>query len=418
MSATTAEPAASQPAPAEGSGLTRMLVWAGSAFALIALVRVITGAHDIDSAGALRSSIVLAVPIALAGLGGIWSERAGVVNIGLEGMLVMGALGAGWFGYQYGVTAGIVGGIALGAVAAGVHALATVVFGVDHIVSGVAINIIAPGLAAYLAKALFSDAPGGGPTQSPPLDHVPSVTIGPLADAASDLAAKHWFLISDLAAVVAAVSRDLSLLTLIAFALIAGTSWVLWRTAFGLRLRSVGEAPSAAETLGVNVYRYKAIGVVTSGALAGVGGAYLATVSSSGYQNGMVNGIGYIGLAAMLFGNWRPSIMLAGALLFGYTQSLRLRGGTDSLHALLLAIAIALAIAAVMQWRKGNQRSAGAMLLGGVGFLLWYLLTDSVPAEFTGMAPYVTTLLVLAFFAQRLRMPAADGQIYRRGSAG
>lgn len=395
-----------------------LVLWGVGIFLLVSLVRVLTDANDIDSAGALRGTLVAAVPIALAGLGGIWSERTGVVNIGLEGMMVMGALGAGWFGYEYGIVAGVLGGMLLGFLGAAVHALATVVFGVDHIVSGVAINIMAPGLAAYLAKALFSDTPGGGPTQSPPLDQVPSITLGFIADPAADLAAKHWFVVSDLAAAVAAVTRELSLLTILALVLIAGTSWLLWRTAFGLRLRSVGESPSAAESLGVNVYRYKTIGVVVSGALAGFGGAYLATVSSSGYQNGMVNGLGYIGLAAMIFGNWRPSIMLAGALLFGYTNTIRLRGGTDSLHALLLVIAVLLAVYAVNQLRQGRRGQAIASVVLGAGFLIWYLSTDSIPQEFTGMSPYVATLFVLAFFAQRLRMPAADGQVYRKGSAG
>jgi simple sugar transport system permease protein len=392
--------------------------WLVGALLLVSLVRVVTGAHDVDSAGALRGTIVAAIPIALAGLGGIWSERAGVVNIGLEGMLVMGALGAGWFGYNYGIVAGVLGGMLLGLLGAAVHALATIVFGVDHIVSGVALNIIAPGLAAYLAKALFSDTPGGGPTQSPPLPHAPSITIGPVADAATTLAGKHWFVVSDLAAMVAAVTRDLSTLTILALVLVAATSWILWRTAFGLRLRSVGESPSAAESLGVNVYLYKAAGVLVSGVLAGFGGAYLATVSSSGYQNGMVNGIGYIGLAAMIFGNWRPSLMLVGAALFGYTRTLQLRGGTDSLHALLLVIAVLLAVYLVLQLRRGHRVQAVVTGVIGAAFLLWFLLTESVPGEFTGMAPYVATLFVLAFLSQSLRMPAADGQVYRRGSAG
>lgn len=413
-------PAASSP-PDEIDNRKRVLnylVIGIGAFLLISAARVLTGADDINSAGALRGMIVAAIPIALAGLGGIWSERAGVVNIGLEGMLVLGALGAGYFGYNYGIVAGVLGGMLLGLLGAAVHTLATVVFGVDHIVSGVAINIMAPGLAAYLAKSFFADTPGGGPTQSPPLEKVPSITIGPLADAADDLAEKHWFVVSDLASMVAAVTRDLSLLTLLALALVAFTSWVLWKTAFGLRLRSVGEAPAAAESLGVNVYLYKAVGVIVSGALAGCGGAYLATVSSSGYQNGMVNGLGYIGLAAMIFGNWRPGLMLAGAALFGYTRTLQLRGGTDSLHALLLVIAVALLAYAVFQLLKGSKKSALMTGVFGLAFGVWFLTTESVPAEFTGMAPFVATLLVLAFFSQSLRPPKADGKVYRKGSAG
>jgi ABC-type uncharacterized transport system permease subunit len=396
----------------------RMVAWVVGAFLLLCLVRVLTGAHDVDSSGALSATLVAAVPIAFAGLGGIWSERAGVVNIGLEGMLTMGALGAGYFGYNYGIVAGVLGGILFGALFGAIHALATVIFGVDHIVSGVALNIIAPGLAAFLAKALFSTLPGGGPTQSPPLAHAPSISIGPVADLASKIEGKHWFVVSDLASIVGALTRDLSSLTILAIVLIVATTWVLWKTPFGLRLRSVGESPSSAESLGVNVYRYKIIGVLISGGLAGLGGAYLAIVSSSGYQNGMVNGIGYIGLAAMIFGNWRPAGMLAGATLFGYARTLQLRGGTDSLHALLLVIAVVLVVVALLQLRSRQVRQAVVTLVIGGGFLAWFLTTDSVPAEFTGMAPFLATLFVLAFASQTLRMPAADGQIYRKGSAG
>jgi len=395
-----------------------LVAWGVGVFLLVSLVRVLTDANDVISAGTLQASVVAAIPIALAGLGGIWSERAGVVNIGLEGMMVLGALGAGYFGYEYGIAAGVIGGVALGAAGAAVHSLATVVFGVDHIVSGVAINIMAPGLAAYLAKALFTDLPGGGPTQSPPFGNPPTITIDAIADPAKDLQDKHWFVLSDLASIVAALTRELSVLTLIALALIVATAWILWKTGFGLRLRSVGESPSAAESLGVNVYRFKTIGVLASGMLAGLGGAYLACVSAQGYQNGMVNGLGYIGLAAMIFGNWRPGLMLAGATLFGYTRTLQLRGGSDSLHALLLVIAVLLIVYAVLLLRGGRRTQAIVTVLLGAGFLLWFITTDSVPPEFTGMAPYVTTLFVLAFLSQSLRPPKADGQIYRKGSAG
>jgi ABC-type uncharacterized transport system permease subunit len=398
--------------------LLRGAAWFVGTFLLVSLVRVLTGAQDVDSSGALRGSLVAAIPIALAGLGGLWSERAGVVNIGLEGMLVMGALGAGYFGYNYGIVGGVLGGILLGMLGGAVHGLATVIFGVDHIVSGVAINIIAPGLAAFLAKVMFTSLPGGGPTQSPSLDTPPTLTIGPIADAASNLEAKHWFVVSDLASLVGAVTRELSSLTILALLLIVATAWVLWKTPFGLRLRSVGESPSAAESLGVHVYRYKFAAVLISGGLAGLGGAYLAMVSSSGYQNGMVNGIGYIGLAAMIFGNWRPAGMLVGATLFGYTRTLQLRGGTDSLHALLVVIAVILVVFAMLQLRSGQRRRALVTVVVGGLFLLWFLSTDSVPSEFTGMAPFLATLFVLAFASQKLRMPAADGQIYRKGSAG
>jgi len=385
---------------------------------LVSAARQITDAQDIDSTGALRGALVAAIPILLAGLGGLWSERAGVVNIGLEGMMMLGTLGAGFFGYHYGAVAGILGAVAFGVIGGLLHALMTVLFGVDHIVSGVAINIMALGVTGYLAETWFSSLPGGGQSQSPPLPHVPAITIGPLADFCRDMEEKHWFLVSDLFSGFGVLFDRMSLLTLVALALAPLTAWVLWRTAFGLRIRSTGEAPSAAESLGVNVYRYKIVAVSVSGALAGLGGAFLAMVATSGYQNQMTNGMGYIGLAAMIFGNWRPGGLLVGSLLFGYTQAVQLRNGEESLHALLLVVVVALLGLAVVQFRRQARAAAITASVAAAGCLVWYLTTDLMPREFTGMAPYVTTLLVLAFAAQSLRMPAADGQIYRRGSAG
>lgn len=416
-SASAVTPLAPEDEPAHPA--LRWLVWFGVAFALIAVTRLVTGADDLNSTGVLRATLISAVPILLAGLGGLWSERAGVVNIGLEGMMILGTLGAGYFGYHHGVVAGILGAVAFGAIGGVLHALVTVIFGVDHIVSGVAINIIALGLAAFLAEEWFTELEGGGPTQSPPLPSPPLITIGPLRDFCKDMQDENWFLVSDFFSLLGVLVDRLSVLTIVALALVALTGFVLWHTPFGLRTRSTGEAPSAAESLGVNVYLYKFFAVTISGSLAGLGGAYLAMVAASGYQNGMTNNMGYIGLAAMIFGNWRPGGLLLGAGLFGYTQGTQLRPqGGESLHALLLTLAIVLAIVAVLQLRRGARLQAGLSLLAGLLVLTWHLTTDEVPSEFTGMAPFVATLLVLALAAQKLRMPAADGQIYRKGSAG
>ena len=199
--------------------------------------------------------------------------------------------------------------------------------------------------------------------------------------------------------------------------LVVLTAWILWRTSFGLRLRSCGENPAAAESLGVNVYRYKYIAVLVSGALAGLGGAFLALVAASGFTTNQSGGRGYIGLAAMIFGNWNPFGTLGASLLFGYTDALRLRT-PSAVHALLLLVAIGLLAFAAWRFYKGARTSAIVLGLIGLGFLAWFLLTDTVPREFTGMTPYVVTLLVLALASQRLRPPAADGQVYRKGSAG
>jgi ABC-type uncharacterized transport system permease subunit len=387
-------------------------------FVLLCAVRQISGANQLTSSGTLAVTLTATMPIAMAGLGGLWSERAGVVNIGLEGMMIMGTLGAGYFGFHYGIVAGVLGATLLGALGGALHALATVVFGVDHIVSGVAINIIALGVAGFLAEAWFSALEGGGPTQSPPLPTPATINIGFIADPMNTLEAKHWFVISDTASVVEMFTRDLSVLVVVGLVLIFGTTWALWHTRFGLRLRSCGEAPSAAETLGINVYRYKFVAVLISGGLAGFGGALLAMVSSSGFQVGQTNGRGYIGLAAMIFGNWRPVGMFMGSVLFGYTQALPFRQGTVSVHALLLLVAVLLLALALVQFLRKARAQAATALVFAVLFLAWYLTTTIVARDFTTMAPYITTLLVLSFASQRLRMPAADGQIYRKGSAG
>ncbi|MGI8615095.1 MAG: ABC transporter permease [Nocardioidaceae bacterium] len=385
---------------------------------VLSVLRTVTGAEDIDSSGTLSATLVAAVPIGLAGLGGLWSERAGVVNIGLEGMMILGTFGAGYFGYFYGAWQGVIGALALGALGGLIHAVATVGFGVDHIVSGVAINIIALGGTQYLAALSFSGVPGGGQTQSPTIDELPAITLTFLTDPLKTLEGKHLFLVSDLAALLGGLLSQLSVLTIIALALFVGTWFVLWRTSFGLRLRSCGESPVAAESLGVNVYRYKYVAVVISGALAGLAGGFLAIVASSNYRDGQTGGRGYIGLAAMIFGNWRPGGLLAGAGLFGYTDTVRLRSGGQSVHALLLLVAVLLLVMTVWQFRRAQRVGAGISLVIGVAAGVWYLLSSEVPGDFTGMTPYVTTLLVLALASQRLRMPAADGVPYRRGSAG
>jgi simple sugar transport system permease protein len=409
------------PPPARGSAYERFrgrawLIVLG-AIVVVAAVRVITNADDITSANTIRAAILSACPILLAGLGGLWSERAGVVNIGLEGQMLMGTWGAAYFTYWYGPWAGLLGAAAFGAIGGLLHGLATITFGVDHIVSGVAINIIGLGATQFLAEAYFSDLENGGPRQLTGLDPLPYLTFPHLSDWLVDLNGKHWFVISDIAGVLGALTARVSVMTVIIAVIVVLTSWLLWHTSFGLRLRSCGESPVAAESLGVNVYRYKYIAVTVSGALAGLGGGFLALVASSGFVTNQSGGRGYIGLAAMIFGNWMPMGTVGASLIFGYTDALRLRT-PSAVHALLLLVALFLFAYAAWRFYKKMRTSAIVMGAIGLGFLLWFLLTDTVPREFTGMTPYVVTLLVLSLASQRLRMPAADGQIYRKGSAG
>ena len=417
---TGTEPAAGRAPARSRRRLPRWWLFAALALVLLALsiLESVTGANDLVSRGTVAATLIAIVPIMLAGLGGLWSERAGIVNIGLEGMMILGTWGAGYFGFHYGAWAGVAGAILMGMLGGLVHALATVVFGVDHIISGVAINIIALGAVQYLASLTFVGLPGGGQTQSPKIPDVPTITITPVGDALGEVVGKDIFFVSQLAAVAQALVTNLSLLVVLAMLLLVLTWWALWRTAFGLRLRSCGESPSAAESLGVAVLRYKFVAVLISGGLAGLAGGFLAMVASSNYRDGQTGGRGYIGLAAMIFGNWRPGGLLAGSGLFGYTETLGLRQGGDSVHALLLALAVLALAAAVWQARQLQQRAAVVTGLVAVGLGVLYVAIDTVPGDFTSMTPYVITLLVLGFASQRLRMPAADGQIYRKGSAG
>jgi simple sugar transport system permease protein len=262
--------------------------------------------------------------------------------------------------------------------------------------------------------------PGGGPTQSPPLDQLPFLSVPGLGDLLLQLEQSRIWLVADLAGILRAVTTNVNVLTVLAVVLLVGSWWLLWRTPFGLRLRSCGEAPWAAETLGVNVLRYKFLAVLVSGGLAGLAGGFLVLVASNLYREGQTGGRGYIGLAAMIFGNWRPGGLAAGAMLFGYADAIQLRGRGDVIHAYLLPIGLLLLAWGIWQLVrnvKGKPFVGVWRIVLALGVLAWYALTSEVPAEFTSMTPYVATLLVLAFSAQRLRMPAADGQVYRKGEA-
>lgn len=391
---------------------------------VLASIRVITGASDLTSTGTASAALLLSIPIVLAALGGLFSERAGVVNIGLEGMMIMGAWAGGYIGSQHGPWFGLLAAMIFGSVGALVHAIATVTFGVDHVVSGVAINIIAAGLVRYLSTLMYKNGSWPGPSQSPGIETIPLNGLPVLSggqyfgwkspDLLGSIANLNWFFISDLASILRGLTGDVSYVTVVAISFVPLAYFILWRTAFGLRLRSAGEAPVAAESLGVNVYAMKYAGVLISGGLAGLGGGFLAIVAASNYQENQVAGRGYIGLAALLFGNYRPGGLLAGAGLFGFADALQLRDSA-AIHALLLLIVVILAFVAFRKFKSGKQIGAVIALIAA-GFTLWfYFAVDELPGQLVTMTPYIATLLVMALASQRLRMPAADGMPYRRG---
>ena len=398
----------------------------------VAVLTVVQGFDDTERLTAASSSGIMlrwAVPIMLAGLGGLFSERAGVVNIGLEGMMILGMWFGAWGAINYGGWAGLLVGMLGGALGGLVHAVATVSFGVDHIVSGVAINVTAPGMARFLSSEILTNYDGGSISQSPRTPGIGKFSLPFLAggnlfgldtpDLLGWFTEKDWFFVSDFTGLARGLVAHHSPATLLAYAFVPLSAWVIWRTRFGLRLRICGEHPVGGETQGINIYLYKYFGVVISGALAGLGGAFIASQELAGiYRAGQTNGRGYIGLAALIFGNWRPSGTMVGALLFTYPFGIRLRDRDGSAsHALLLVTTMALI--AVVVWALSRRRRIDAAIAAGLGLgaAAWYFLSSTVPDWWIEILPYVIVLVVLVFFSQRLRMPRADGLPYRKGEA-
>ncbi len=235
------------------------------------------------------ATLTFAPPLIFAALGGLFSERSGIVNIALEGMMTAGAFFAIYLSAQTGNwVLGLVGAILAGMAFALVHAVATVTFQADQIVSGTAVILIAAGLVNFLNLTLF------GPQGSPAEISVPPKPFG------------------------------ISLLVPVAFASVAAAWFVVFRTPFGLRLRSVGEHPRAADTVGISPFRMRYIAVLISGGLAGICGAFISFNVSS-YTENMVAGNGFIALAALIFGKWRPLPVMGACLLFGFSQGLASR---------------------------------------------------------------------------------------------
>lgn len=415
------------PRLAQSHRFRRAALIAGMAFVLLALVRQLTDSSELTSSGTFGAALRLAVPILLAGLGALYAERAGVVNIGLEGMMILGTWFGAWAGVEFGPWWGAALGVLGGAAGGLVHAIATVTFGIDHIVSGVAVNILAAGVARFLSVIAFTGQ-GGGATQSPQIEgkigrvDIPFLAGGDLfgwqtPDLFGWLERHDWFLVSDVGALLRGITGNLSWLTIIAIALVPLTFWILWRTSVGLRLRSAGENPVAAESLGVPVYTMKYLGVVVSGALAGLGGAFLVLEAARIYREGQTGGRGFIGLAALIFGNWRPGGVAVASGLFGYANGLQLRSAT-AVHGLLLFVAIGLVAAAGWHLVRRRRPATAAMFAVVAGLTFWwFFVTDTVPREFIFFTPYIVTLLVLSLASQQLRMPAADGLRYRKRQA-
>ncbi|HUP64124.1 MAG TPA: ABC transporter permease [Thermoanaerobaculia bacterium] len=286
---------------------------------------------DLIGVAILFSTIRLSTPLLLAALGGLFSERSGVINIALEGLLLAGAFTAATVTHFSGNPwVGLLAAIGAGILVAAIHALATIRFHADQVVSGTAINILFLGVPALLSGAFF-DSTGATP-QIPQRNLLPMTPV------------------------------------VLAFLLVPVTWWVLNRTRFGLRLRAVGENPEAADAAGIRVDSIRWACVLLSGALAAIGGAYLSTGQSSLFTRNMAAGGGFIALAALIFGKWRPVQTMLACLLFGFAE----------------------AVAIQMQ---------------GVA---------PVPVQFIQMIPYLLTMIVLAGFIGRSRAPRALGLPYEK----
>ena len=292
--------------------------------------------NEIFTLSLIYSTVRLATPLLLAALGGLYSERAGVINIALEGLMLAGAFTAAAVTFYAGSPwVGLLAGVAAGVAVAAVHAVACIRYRADQVVSGTAINILFLGVPALLSGALF-DSTGATP-QIPRENLIPWAPI------------------------------------VIAFALVPVTSYMLYRTPWGLRLRAVGENPEAADAAGISVARVRYAGVLLSGALAAIGGAYLAVGQASLFTRNMTAGRGFIALAALIFGKWRPVQTMLACLLFGFAE----------------AVAIQL---------------QGVRLLSG----------GQIPVQFIQMFPYVLTMVVLAGFIGLSRAPRALGLPYQK----
>lgn len=299
--------------------------------------------------GMLSSSLVRATPIALAALCGVISERAGIVNIGIEGMMLFAALMAVIVGsVTQNLYIALLAAVLVGGLVGAFHALLTIRFKVDHTVSGVAINIFATGFTSFVFARFLEHNDSLNSSGILPLIPVPVLSKIP---------------------VLGPIFFENTLIVYLAILLVVFLHILLYRTPWGLRTRAVGEHPKAADTLGVDVYLTKYINVILGGMIAGIGGAYFTIGSVGRFDEVMTAGKGFIGLAAMISGNWNPIGAYLSSLIFGFADSLQVK---------------------------------------------LQILRVPIPSEFLLMAPYIVTMIILTGVIGRASPPAADGVHYEK----
>ena len=394
--------------------------------AVVSAARLIADNPDLTSSGTFGAGLRTAAPIALAGLAALVAERSGTVNIGVEGMMVMGTIFAGWWGWEFGPWMALAGGIVGGMLFGLLMSLATTTFGVNHIVAGVAINLLAPGIARFMASELFEGTQGGSVTSSPGNKGdigaftVPFLSGGDLfgwqsPDILGWIEERGWFMLADAAGLARGLTTSVSWDVVLTIALFFGIAYLLWHMRLGLRLRFAGERPSAADSLGVSVHKMRYIGMLMSGALAGMGGAVLVLFANR-YQENQVAGRGFLGIATMIFGNWMPAGTAIGAGLFGYAQGITLRTGPgDLVRPLLLAAAIGLVMLAIWMLTLHDYAPAGTIAVFAVVTLWAYFVAQAPNNQLVFVTPYVVTLIAVSIGAQRLRPPAEEGIPWFKG---
>lgn len=394
--------------------------------AVVSAARLIADNPDLTSSGTFGAGLRTAAPIALAGLAALVAERSGTVNIGVEGMMVMGTIFAGWWGWEFGPWMALAGGIVGGMLFGLLMSLATTTFGVNHIVAGVAINLLAPGIARFMASELFEGTQGGSVTSSPGNKGdigaftVPFLSGGDLfgwqsPDILGWIEERGWFMLADAAGLARGLTTSVSWDVVLTIALFFGIAYLLWHMRLGLRLRFAGERPSAADSLGVSVHKMRYIGMLMSGALAGMGGAVLVLFANR-YQENQVAGRGFLGIATMIFGNWMPAGTAIGAGLFGYAQGITLRTGPgDLVRTLLLAAAIGLVMLAIWMLTQHDYAPAGTIAVFAVVTLWAYFVAQAPNNQLVFVTPYVVTLIAVSIGAQRLRPPAEEGIPWFKG---
>jgi len=308
----------------------------------------------------LDSTVRLATPLLLACLAGLFSERSGIYDIGLEGKMLAAAFGSAATAAVTGsVWLGLLAGIGSSMALAGLHGLSAITFRGNQLISGVAINFLAAGLTVVLAQDWFHQ---GGRT--------PTLPAGARFEAVTLPFAETLRPVPGLGPVYAELISGHTLLVYVALTLVPVSWWGLYRTRFGLRLRAVGENPEAVDTAGVSVPATRYAAVAICGALCGLAGAYLATSLQAGFSRDMTAGRGYIALAALIFAKWRPWQALAATFLFGLLQAMALRYQNIE--------------------------------LAGVAF----------PAQVMDALPYILTVVILAGFVGRAIPPRAGGEPY------